>query len=167
MKKETWVYKEKDLKSALRNTKKVFKPKFRWTPTEERYLLDNLPKIGLKAVSKGLRRSPVAVRSKFLRLTNIIDKNGRMTVSLKDNASNNKGIKEEYILIARELMKSDSRKVNVKPSVAVIKTNKNKDVKDNKVDKNTKNINGLVVFSVIMSSISVIVSLLLILKFIL
>ena len=60
----------------------------RWTREEEKYLMDNIAEIGIEAVSRHLKKSPIAVRSKFLRLSGLINKKGRMTVSLRNNPIN-------------------------------------------------------------------------------
>lgn len=88
MKKETWIYKEKDLKKALKSSITRRPGKMRWTREEEKYLMDNIAEVGIEAVSRHLKKSPIAVRSKFLRLSGLINKKGRMTVSLRNNPIN-------------------------------------------------------------------------------
>lgn len=88
MKKETWIYKEKDIRKALKSSITKRPGKMRWTREEEKYLMDNIAEIGIEAVSRHLKKSPIAVRSKFLRLSGLINKKGRMTVSLRNNPIN-------------------------------------------------------------------------------
>ena len=88
MKKETWIYKEKDLRKTLKSSITRKPNKMRWTREEEKYLMDNIAEIGIEAVSRHLKKSPIAVRSKFLRLSGLINKKGRMTVSLRNNPIN-------------------------------------------------------------------------------
>ena len=179
MEEKAWVYNDKEFRKALTRGKKTtqrskkvnVKPKFRWTVDEEKYLLENLPKIGLKEVSKGLRRSPVAVRSKFLRLTNIINKEGRMNVSLKEGYKKSNGIKEEYILMAKQInneFKKPSHKQNKKMTVKEeIKVTNEQPKSEVKMGVTKKNDNRLAVASIIISLISLFTSFSILLKAIL
>lgn len=121
-----WVYNEKKLREELKDIKKTKRPLYRWSETEEKYLLEFLPKIGLKGVSKNLRRSPEAVFSKLLRLVKVIGSDGRMLVSCRSGEENNAGsLKSQVMLVqqARSELCKIKRNVSAKKSKTLLTSN--------------------------------------------
>lgn len=186
MKEKTWAMSDKQFKDALR-AKKVSHSKtlkFRWTQQEEEYLMKNIGKLGVHAVSRNLRRTPIAIRAKFLRLAGIIDKNGRMTVSLVDGIKQDGSKIDKNLLVLVKTVYHDSLTNSPKKSTKKMSTkNKQKVPADTKTNSmpvevktttenkvkakvevenksNTqKNSNNLVILAIVLSIMSVLISL--------
>ena len=171
MKKTTWTYTEKELRNALKmpksSTGKGYKKKnrIRWTAKEEKYLMSNIADLGIETVSINLKRSPIAVRSKFLRLSGLIDKKGRMTTSLKDNPIN------KLIPVIPENKMSKKAEVTVEEPVKVVtkvkEKSQTKKVQEVKNNAETKKVDRTSIIALVFSLLSLGLSALVILKFIL
>lgn len=147
--------------------------KLRWTKDEEKYLMENLPKLGVNVVSSQLRRTPSAIRTRFMRVAGIIDKSGRILVSLKEGSEVPSNVNAEYVSIAKDLMKgktgkgrSSKAQVEQHEILNPVKAPSLAAQKASSTNAKVNNLHGLTVLSIIMSTISLLTAIAVVLKFI-